>query len=320
MCGPLVEFFKSSGAPRPTSKKVELMRAIQTFIHQIESAPATSVTTPAIVVQALLRTCATCDDDWYRPRQQADAAECLQYLLEGIHDAVYRTVRIKIEGTPKTATEFSQIKALQSWSTFFTKEYSPIVENFYGQTQIHVRCETCRTISERYEPWLMIKAPIPGSKSEGTAAPDMRTCLDDLYAPETLEGYECETCKAHRTATIFTRISRLPNILVLTIKRFTNDGRKIRGTIAWDTENINFRDWMAFTRDPFTNRRLQTKYQTFAVIEHNGSAMGGHYRMFGRGRDEGSNTWIEYDDDGVSKAAAAVVVSPDSYVIFLSPC
>jgi ubiquitin C-terminal hydrolase len=297
------------------------MRALETFVHQMDSAPTKSAMAPAIVVQALARTCRECDDDWYRPRHQADAAECIQYLLEAIHDSIHRTVRIRIEGAPKTAAEVSQQKALESWSTFFTKEYSPIVENFYGQTQIQIRCESCRVIRERYEPWMMLKVPIPGAGTAGAAAgaeaPNMQACLDELFAPETLEDYECETCKGRRAATIFTRISKLSNILILTIKRFDNRMRKIRGTIVWDPDFLSFRPWMSFGRDPFTNRKLQTEYQTFAVIEHNGSVGGGHYRMYARGED--ADVWRAFDDDTTMDATATQVVNPDSYVLFMCP-
>lgn len=314
MCAPLVKFLTGPAATvttRAASKKVELMRALETFMHQITAAAPGTHVSPAIVVQALLRTCAACDDDWYRPRQQADAAECLQYLLEAVHDSVFRSVRIRVEGTPKSTAEHSQAKALESWGAFFAREYSPIVENFYGQTQIHVRCESCRTVSERYEPWMMLKLPIPGNE-----APTLNNCLDELCAPETLEDYDCETCKARRTATIFTRISRLPNILILCLKRFNNQGRKIRGTIVWDTDEFNFRPWCAFARDPFKNTRLQSAYKTFAVIEHHGSAHGGHYSMFGR---RGDNSWLAVDDE-LCFPSAANIIGPDSYVAFMVPC
>jgi ubiquitin C-terminal hydrolase len=222
-------------------------------------------------------------------------------------------VRITIHGIPKSHEEESHVKALQSWTSFFAKEYSPIVEHFHGQSQICVKCKTCNTISERYEPWMMIKAPIPGGDKVGTDVPSLHQCLDAAYAPESIEGYACDTCKSPQPAVIRTRISKFPNILLLTFKRFTNQGAKIRGQIDWDLDSMDLRPWTAFTRCPFSDRPVATTFRTFAVIEHNGSSRGGHYRMYAR--DGGS--WYEYDDETVSKATT--IITPDSYIVFAVP-
>ncbi len=111
---------------RSESKKTELFKEFLALQREVHAASGFVV--PRQFLQTLLRTIEACDDDWYRPRQQADAAECLHYILDGIHDSIYRTVRITIQGAAKNAEEESQIKAMKAWSAFFEKEYSPIVE------------------------------------------------------------------------------------------------------------------------------------------------------------------------------------------------
>jgi ubiquitin C-terminal hydrolase len=317
-CAPLKEYLLKdrtrTPATRKDSKKGLLVSALQMFFMDMEKA-VEPVYRPVGVVSALVNTVRTCEDDWYQPHEQADAAECIQYLLDGVHDAVYREVRITLHGEAQTAEQASQMKALASWSTFFAKEYSPIVQHFYGQYQIRIECQTCRNVSERYEPWLMLKAPIPGGNKAGSDAPTLEACMNAAFAPETIPGYACDHCKSAQTAVMTTRISKLPNILLFTFKRFTNKGAKIRGQIDWDLDSLSLRPWMAFSRCPFSDKPITGKFRTFGVIEHLGSSRGGHYVMYAK---EGEQ-WFNCDDESVTPVSASRVVSPDSYVIFAVP-
>lgn len=301
---------------RSTSKKTALFEAFQALLRDFEGS---STIVPRGFVAALQHTCHACDDDWYQPRQQADAAECIQYILDALHDAVYRQVLITVEGTARTAADKSQIKGLNAWSTFFAKEYSPVVEHFYGQHQIRIQCTACKYVSERYEPWSTLKLPIPGGDRVGAEIPTFSACVSAAHATETIEEYACDGCKSSQTARITTRISKLPNILVLTLKRFTNTGAKIRGLIPWNLEGEDFAPWMCWSRCPFQNTDApRTVYETFAVVEHLGSSRGGHYRSFAYSNKAAD--WTEYDDDAVRpNIPPASVVSADSYVLFLRP-
>jgi ubiquitin C-terminal hydrolase len=279
-----------------------------------ERKEATGVIVPRDFVRTLLEVVRDCDDDWYEPRQQADAAECLHYILDAIHESVYRTVNITIQGVARNKEEESKLASMKAWSAFFQKEYSPVVEHFYGQHQLKVTCETCGTVSERYEPWSMLKLPIPGGETPGSPVPNLTDCLNAFYASEQVEDYQCDTCKGKRVATLQTRISKLPNILILVFKRFTNSGLKIRGAIDWDADSVSFQPWSAFRSCPYAKSTMISKFQTFAVIEHFGSARSGHYHMFRRE----SGDWMDYDDSSVGVYGGSVV-TPDSYILFLRP-
>lgn len=302
---------------RKESKKEKMVSAFQTLMRDFWKTAFESGKTPTMIpngfYQSLLAVIRSSDDDWYRPGQQADAAEALQYIMDSLHDGMYCTVKMNILGRAASSEEESHIKAINSWSTFFSKEYSPIVHNFNGQSQICITCQNCGGLSERYEPWLMIKAPIPGGDKLGGPAPTMKECLNSAFESETIEDYSCDKCKTKSKAVITTKISRLPPIVILTLKRFTNAGQKVRGKIAWDINNLDFEPWMAFKRDPFTDTREHTSYETYAVVEHHGSLHGGHYFMFARQQEQ----WVQYDDSSVTNVHPDIVVTPDSYIAFL---
>ena len=308
-------FLTSSEIPlREQSQRTKLVTAFRTLMCDFWSinppADAKPVMAPRGFFQLLLQTMRDSDSEWYRHGQQADAAEALQYIMDCLHDGMYRPVRMSIVGDACNQEEVSQVKAIESWTSFFKKEYSPIVENFNGQTRICIQCTECKKSSERFEPWLMIKAPLPPAPAP---APTMDECIKDAFASETLDDYFCESCGTKRKAVITNHISRLPSTVILVLKRFGNDGRKKRGCIPWNLDAIDFKEHMAFHRNPF-DKSLDTLYETYAVIEHHGGTNAGHYIMFAKQND----VWFEYDDSEVKLTTPERVVSDDSYILFLT--
>ena len=303
---------------REGTRKGEFVRAFQTLIRDLWQANVPVGKQPTMIPRGFIHSlhCVLREtgDNWYRPGQQSDAAEALQYILDSLHDGIYRKVKMDIVGTAGSSAELSQVKAIQSWAEFHGKEYSPIIQNFYGQTQMCVTCTQCGNVSERYEPWLMIKAPIPGADVVGGPAPDLTACINSAFAPESIDDYDCSKCQEKTKANMAGRLSRLPPITIVSLKRFTNAGHKVRGTIKWDLDHFDFSGVSAFDRDPFTDSRSPPIYETFAVIEHHGSTHGGHYRMFARQGD-----WTLYDDSSVQKVTPDSVITADSYVALMMP-
>ena len=303
---------------REESKKREIVVAFQTLMQDFWKARIPEGRQPTMIprgfVHAFYNVLRANDDDWHSPGEQSDAAEVLQYILEGMHDGMYKKVRMEVQGDALTSEDAQQIKAIQSWADFHSKEYSSIIHNFYGQSQITVECTNCGNKNQRYEPWLVIKAPIPGSSTAGAPAPSMHDCLAAAFDTETIDDYACDKCKGKHKATITTRISRMPAVLFVSLKRFTNTGHKVRGRITWDLDCTNFRDFTAFRRDPFSNTTQDPEYETFAVIEHLGGLRGGHYRMYARQGD-----WHLYDDSSVHIVPPERVVTDDSYIACMIP-
>lgn len=312
-------FLGDTITPRAASKKRDLLPGFQTLMKDFWKRAPEPTETPVMVprgfFQILFQVLRDTDDDWYRHGQQADSAEALQYVLDGLHDATYRKVVMNVLGAAKTEEEKSQIKALESWAQFYGKEYSPFVNSFYGQSQVKVTCDECKTVSERYEPWMMLKAPIPGSDVAGGPAPNLDRCIQAAFETETLDDYHCNKCAKACRAHMESRISRLPPYLIIALKRFTNTGHKVRGKIMWDVDRTDLSSVLAFERNPFGSEKLEKEYETVSVIEHIGGVGGGHYHMYNRQL----GNWFNYDDNSVRKVAPEVVVNEDSYIMIMVP-
>ena len=318
---PLCDIFLTNSieARKGTNKKL-LLESFQILIRDFwkHSLPlgAKPTLNPRGFHDAFLRTIRDCGDDWHRYGQQSDAAETIQYILNGIHDAMYKNVIMKVIGNATNKEEEAYVKAIESWGKFFCKEYSPIIEHYNGQTQTEVICDACKAVSTRYEPWLMLKVPLPGGEMPNRTKIDatLTDCLNLAFADESLDDYQCDACKTKGKATIRNRISRVPDIIILTLKRFTNTMQKVAGKVVWDISAFDFRPWMAFKGDPFNRMYIPPIYETTALIEQQGSFRGGHYRMYAKQEQQ----WYEYDDNDIRNVPGETATNCDTYIAFLS--
>lgn len=246
---------------------------------------------------------------------QADAPEAIQILLDGIHTQQAREVIMNISGRSETAEEKEYIRSLESWASFFRKEYSPIVNIFFGQTKANVECESCHHVTaSRYEPLELMKLPIPGSETAGAPAPSLKECIAASLATEKLEEYVCDACKKKGSASVHYAISRFPDRLIVSLKRFTNRGAKVHAPIRYNPDCIDFREWNAW---PTIQDKNNCMYRVYAVIDHYGSARGGHYNMRARDDNGASPEWLLYDDGACTPCPEGGAPTADTYVIFL---
>ena len=270
--------------------------------------PGDKLVIPSKFVRAFVEFAHEINDE-IRLGAQADAAEAVQILLDGLHMQQAREVRMDISGTATTPEQVALIKSLESWAAFFHKEYSPLIDHFYGQTQTTVECKACKATSTRYEPWSVLKLPIPGADKQGSPAPSFSECLAAAVADETLDDYACSTCKTKGPAQISHAISRFPKHMIVSLKRFTNTGSKVRARIPYDPNMINmeaYRAWPAI--------QGATKYRVMSTVEHMGGSRGGHYCMRTR---EPSGSWLVYDDGRHGPSPFGGDAGPDTYMLFL---
>jgi len=270
-------------------------------------APGESLVMPQKFVRAFIELAHEINDD-IRFGAQACAAEAVQILLDGLHMQQAREVRMDIAGKAVTADQAELIKSLESWGTFFRKEYSPLIDAFYGQTQTKLVCTGCKRCSTRYEPWSVLKVEIPGAEKAGAPAPTLAECIASAFATETLDDYTCDGCKEKGMTRKMTSISRFPKHLILSLKRFTNTGAKVRARIPYDPDNVdmaNFTSWSSIQAKP--------AYRVMSTVEHLGSSRGGHYIM--RSREE--DAWRIYDDGRVAICKEGGAAGPDTYMLFL---
>ena len=239
-----------------------------------------------------------------------DSHEFFLFLFEAIHEATSQEVDMRILRAPAANKDEELVHgALKSWQDSFTREYSPFVHMFYGMFHQKVECQACHTISHRWEPFNALKIPVP---TEGPFNL-MDILKDDMLKQECIDEYACDTCgPPRRPAKKSVSIWRLPLVLVLTLKRFGNDGKKIRTPVAPLPEGpIDFSPYFS-AESP--ERLGEVRYAVRGVVDHHGTAEYGHYTA--QCRHTGNDKWFLYDDENVGALPGGPQFGESTYMIF----
>jgi ubiquitin C-terminal hydrolase len=137
----------------------------------------------------------------------------------------------------------------------------------------------------------------------GTTIQD--SLLHGFFEQERIDEWICDNqCNSHGTKGLSLE-SR--NILVLSLKRFPNHGRKDDTLVTFPLDGLD--------TAPFMHRpdEFRTTYKLVAVINHIGNSLSrGHYTLSMR---FGPNTWYNYDDESVRLISSAEVVTKHAYTL-----
>jgi len=272
------------------------------------SAETSSIIIPGSFVKAFVAFASELNDE-IRPGRQACSAEAIQMLLDGLHMQLARKVTMNITGRGSTPARAEMLESLQSWARFYKNEYSPIIDKMYGQISSRVCCP-CGHTSTSFEPFNVLKLPIPGAEVAGSTAPIFAECIDEFFVSELLDDYTCDACNERGKSKKVLSVSRYPKYLTVMLKRYTKKGQKVQARIPYDERNIDFSKHRAW---PDLQKEETARYALRATIEHAGSRHFGHYVS----RVKKGEKWYIFDDASVSECSAGGAAGPNTYVLFL---
>jgi ubiquitin carboxyl-terminal hydrolase 4/11 len=160
----------------------------------------------------------------------------------------------------------------------------------------------------------------------------LQDCLEEFTMEEKLgedDLWYCPQCKRHQQATKRFDLWKLPEILVVHLKRFSNSRMlrdKIDTFVDFPVEGL---DLEAMVGEREIARRLQDQgfdvsslglrdvgeplvYDLFAVDEHLGGLGGGHYRAYAQ--NHLTKKWYHFDDSFVTESSAEQSVVSTSFL------
>lgn len=156
-------------------------------------------------------------------------------------------------------------------------------------------------------------------------------CFDTFTKPERLDEdnmWYCSECREHVRAMKTMELWRLPNILVVHLKRFEFKHAlrrdKLDTLVDFPLEGLDMSVHCAVSSpSSFVDKTVPAEYDLFAVTNHFGRMGFGHYTAYARRWDESgiSDNWDLFDDSNVRSVGdgtgqTASVVSPAAYVLF----
>ncbi|XP_030522298.1 ubiquitin carboxyl-terminal hydrolase 8 [Rhodamnia argentea] len=139
-------------------------------------------------------------------------------------------------------------------------------------------------------------------------------CLEAFLTEEPLgpdDMWYCPRCKEHRQASKKLDLWRLPEILVVHLKRFSYSRfmkNKLETYVDFPIDNLDLSAYIACK-----NGQSSCRYMLYAVSNHYGSMGGGHYTAFVH---HGGNRWYDFDDSHVYPISMEKIKTSAAYVLF----
>ncbi|KAL3923587.1 MAG: hypothetical protein SGILL_001575 [Bacillariaceae sp.] len=156
-------------------------------------------------------------------------------------------------------------------------------------------------------------------------------CFQSFSRPERLDEenmWYCSGCKDHVRAMKTMKLWRLPNILVVHLKRFEfRHGfrrDKLDTYVHFPFEKLDMDpytlDWKSSSEGDkaFVDNKVPAEYDLFAVTNHYGRMGFGHYTAFAMPWDETglSNEWSLFDDSSVQRVHRNDIRTQAAYILF----
>ncbi|XVE68508.1 hypothetical protein DITRI_Ditri09bG0073600 [Diplodiscus trichospermus] len=155
----------------------------------------------------------------------------------------------------------------------------------------------------------------PITKKARTEPLSLYTCLEAFLREEPLvpeDMWYCPQCKEQRQASKKLDLWRLPEVLVIHLKRFSYSRsmkHKLETFVNFPIHDFDLTNYVADKR----SSRSQL-YELYALTNHYGSMGSGHYTANIKLLDE--NRWYNFDDSHISPINEEDVKSAAAYVLF----
>ncbi|GAA5991458.1 hypothetical protein JCM5350_001617 [Sporobolomyces pararoseus] len=262
---------------------------------------------------------------------QQDAHDFLLYLLDAIHeDLNLVTHPAPILGhSPERQAELDElpevVAADQEWAAYRDQNDSVVIDYFQGQLRNRMECLYCHETSTTYNPLQTLSLPIP--EQQGDIPVQLEDCIDEFLREEIMEddnAWNCPRCRRPRTASKQLAITRLPQILLVQLKRFTSYSSfssKVETPVDFPMDRLEL-GYLLPRQSTTKKYRLNlphepnTNYELYALVNHlGGENTSGHYTTVVRKRE----TFLEIDDEIITPVPQSRLVdqcSSSAYLLF----
>ncbi|KAI8639614.1 hypothetical protein BD408DRAFT_434945 [Parasitella parasitica] len=259
----------------------------------------------------------------FRNTDQHDSQEFLIFILDALHEDLNQNCNKRMTLVQDDA-EFERLPDWQasalSWDRYLATNSSIIVSLFQGQYRSRLTCLTCKHTSTTYNSFMSLSLPIPTKKMRISSV-TLNQCLDYFVKEEVLDkedAWRCPKCQKKRKASKQLTLSRLPDVLLIQLKRFSMEGlfrNKLDIMVKCPTRSLDLSGYVPMSMTPSPPQdRPSFIYDLYAVSNHYGSLTGGHYTA--SVRDGYSDKWHFFDDSRLKLMEESKAVTKAAYNLF----
>ncbi|KAJ3284403.1 Ubiquitin carboxyl-terminal hydrolase 8, partial [Blyttiomyces sp. JEL0837] len=259
--------------------------------------------------------------------QQEDAFECLELILNRVHDELNTGMNNPFweteapEGCTMETTKTGRYKISkgreQGWllnnDLSYNPQWSIITDLFSGELQHDRTCMSCSRISSTVD--LFYQYVVPLDVSEPCS--DLVSYLDYHTFPGMIEEYTCRDklhgCKKKGESLQTASFSRLPPFLTIVLGRFNTFKEKCHLHVDFPISGLNMSKYVS--TDARAGPMDSYVYDLFAVTYHRGETLkSGHYTA--NVLDQTTGKWYYCDDGDVFECDPEFVKSEEAYILF----
>ncbi|KAI5964636.1 creB [Candida pseudojiufengensis] len=164
---------------------------------------------------------------------------------------------------------------------------------FQGLITNETKCLSCETVTSKHENFLDLSIDVP----PGEGSYSLNFAINNFSKSETLTNqnkFHCNTCSSLQEAVKNIKVKKLPEVLVINLKRFKYDEQIDKMVKLFDSISYPFKLRLFNTTDDFNRNVL---YDLYALVIHiGGGPMHGHYVSICKIK---AGLWLLFDDETV---------------------
>jgi ubiquitin carboxyl-terminal hydrolase 8 len=234
---------------------------------------------------------------------QNDLTEFLQFVTECFHESICREVDMTIQGSALNKTDKLAETCYKMMKNMYKKEYSEFLNIFWGIHVSQINSLESDYINSTPEPFFNLIVPISDKK-------DLTSCIELYTSVEKLDGdnkvYNEKESKKEE-AEKYIHFWSLPDVLVITIKRFGNNNRKNQEMIDFPLTDLDMSPYViGYDKNSY-------KYDLYGICNHSGGVSGGHYTSYVK---NANNKWYVFNDTTCDEINLGALKTPKAYCFF----
>jgi len=237
---------------------------------------------------------------------QNDVFEFLLFIVDCLHESLKREVDMTISGNIQNDKDMLAKKCYEMMRSMYTKEYSEILNIFFGisVTQIKDFIDD-ELLSARCEPFSILSLEIPT-----THVCSIYDCFKSYTKNELLHGENAwlnDKTNSKQDVNKQVLFWKLPNVLIVELKRYNIDLRKIHTLVNTPLKDVDFSDFVVgYDSD-------NSIYDLFGTGNHMGNVQGGHYSA---NILNANGKWYNFNDTFITPVSEDKIITPHTYCLF----
>jgi ubiquitin C-terminal hydrolase len=239
--------------------------------------------------------------------EQNDMHEFIIFLMDQLHNNLKRKVNISISGKIINENDKIAYESMKQWKQEYENNYSKIINLFYGQIVSIIKVKNKNIESLNYSSLNIFSLPLDTEKDNSTIY-DSFNLFTKKHKLEGDNQWKYENDGNYYDATQHIQIWKFPDILILHLKRFNNEGYKINKMVEFPLYNLDLQKYC----NGYNSE--ESIFDLYAICNHIGIPNMGHY--FSYCKNFNNNKWYNFDDNSISEMDEDDIKTENAYCLF----